>query len=380
VRVAIVTETFLPRLDGIVRMLVEYLTYLERHGHEAIVFAAGEGNRACRGYPVLRVPGVAFPPYPQLIVAPYSRRMEPILRRWRPDIMHLAGPFILGAQGVAVARRLGVPAASHYQTDLARYAQHFRMGALSGLTWARLRAIHNACAVTLAPTPSVAQELRGHGFQRVGVCGRGVDGVLFDPRKRDEAFRAEITGGRDVPILTYVGRISVEKNLGLLARVARELPSCPLLIVGEGPAQASLRAEMSGLDVHFTGRLSDDALARAYASSDAFLFPSTTETFGQVVREAMVSGLPVVGLRAGGVQDLVRDGQTGFLCSPTDPRAFVEAARRLAGDASLRLAMGAEARREAEAYTWEAVFDGMMGSYGGLIAGRGAGEAARMGA
>jgi glycosyltransferase involved in cell wall biosynthesis len=347
-------------------MLLEFLAYLEAHGHDALVFAPGEGDQRCRGFRVVRVRGLPFPLYPGLVLAPHSTQMGPLLREWQPDVVHLAGPFVLGMQGLAVGRSLGVLVAAHYQTDLPRYAEHFGLGALAGLAWRRLLDIHNACDVNFAPTPSVAAELRARGMQRVQVCGRGVDADLFSPLRRDAAYRAGIMGAEDRPILLYVGRLSPEKNLGTLAAVARALPGYPLLIVGDGPARSALAADLHGLDARFTGVLAGEELARAYASSDVLLCPSSTETFGQVVREAMAARLPVVGKRAGGVRDLIRDGETGILCPPDDEAAFVAATRRLAEDEALRRAMGAAARREAEQHSWKYVFDHLLGWYAGL--------------
>ncbi len=370
-RVAIVTETFLPQVNGVVRMLVEYLAYLEAHGHDAIVFAPGDKSdkdSVCHSFDVLRVRGATLPLYPELTLAPYSRRMHAVLREWRPDVVHLAGPFVLGAQGLHVARALGVPVAAHFQTDLARYAAHFGLGALSGVAWRRLLNIHNECDVTFAPTPTVARELRARGMRRVHICGRGVDAMAFHPAHRDSRVRERLGDGSDAPLMLYVGRLSPEKNLAALAPVARALPEYPLAIVGDGPARADLAAEVARLNVHFAGTLRGEALTTAFASADLFLFPSQTETFGQVVHEAMASGLPTVGVRAGGVQDLITDGQTGLLCPPDDPTAFVEAARRLVTDPALRYAMGAAARHEAEGHTWQSIFDRLMGWYAGLAA------------
>jgi len=365
-RVAIVTETFLPQVNGVVRMLMEYLAYLEAHGHDAIVFAPGDEDQTCHSFDVLSVRGAAFPLYPELTLAPYSRRMHGALREWRPDVIHLAGPFVLGGQGLAVARALGVPVAAHYQTDLVRYAEHFGLGALTGLAWRRLLNIHNGCDVTFAPAPAVARELRARGMRRVHICGRGVDATTFHPAHRDALARQRLNGGGGAPLLLYVGRLSPEKNLTALAAVARALPAYPLVIVGDGPARADLTADLAGLNVHVTGALHGEALVKAYASADLFLFPSQTETFGQVVREAMASGLPTVAVRAGGVQDLVMDGQTGRLCPPDDIPAFVDATRALAADPALRYAMGAAARREAERHSWDTIFDRLMGWYAGL--------------
>lgn len=365
-RIAIVTETFVPHVNGIVRMLTAYLSYLQRHGHEAILFAPGAGPASYGGYEIVWISGVPFPLYPELVLAPYSTRMGCRLRTWQPDVVHLAGPFVLGMHGLSVARALGVPTAAHYQTDIVRYADHFGLGVLGGLAWRRLLAIHNAATVTFAPTPSVARDLTCRGMQRVHECGRGVDTDLFHPARRSLVCRAALTTTRDKPLLLYVGRLSVEKNVALLPAVARALPDYPLVVVGDGPARALLVREMADCNVHFTGVLHGADLAAVYASADIFLFPSETETFGQVVREAMASGLPVVGIRAGGVQDVIREGETGLLCHPGDRAGFIAAVRLLAMCLSLRTQMGTDARRDAERHSWDATFDYLMGWYAGL--------------
>lgn len=369
-RVAIVTESFVPNVNGVVRTLLEYLAYLRACGHEAIVFAPGTGDTTIHGFDVVRVAGAPFPLYPELTIAPYSTRLGGTLRDWRPDVVHLASPFVLGMHGLRVARSLGVPVAGHYQTDIAGYAAHFGLGAFSGLAWRRLLDLHNACDVSFAPTFSVAQQLRRRGMRRVHVSGRGVDTATFDPARRSHAWREVLTAGCERPVLLYVGRISPEKNLAALVAVARALRECPFLIVGDGPARGLLEAQLAGLEAYFTGTLHGLDLAAAYASADIFVFPSATETFGQVVREAMASGLPAIGVRAGGVQDLILDGETGLLCQPGDEEAFVAAVRSLVEDEPRRLRMGAKARREVERHTWDAVFDRLMGWYAGLISPR----------
>jgi glycosyltransferase involved in cell wall biosynthesis len=366
-RVAIVTETFTPNVNGVVRTVLEFTQYLQSHGHEAIVFAPGDGDDEAGGPPVVRIHGAPFPLYPELTLAPFSLRMTPIMREWRPDLVHLASPFVLGAHGLKVARSLRVPVSAHYQTDLAAYAEYFGLGALARLAWRRLLDIHNACDVNFAPTMSIAHDLRARGMRRVHISGRGVDTQTFHPRHRDRSWRARFTPDDDRPILLFVGRVSPEKNLSALAEVARALPECPMVIVGDGPARGLLQSLVAGANVHFTGVLHGHDLATAYASSDVFVFPSESETFGQVVREAMASGLPAIGVRAGGVQDLILEGETGLLCPPSNVEELVAATRRLVADAPVRRSLGAGARAEAERHTWDAVFDHLMGWYAGLV-------------
>lgn len=356
-RLAVVTETFLPKMDGIVRTLLQLLDYLAQYGHEALVIAPGEGPRTVAGFPIVRVPGVRFPLYPEIRLAPVAPSLRRRLEAFRPDVVHLAGPCVLGVAGLRAARRLRLPVAGHFQTDLARYARHFGFGALSPLMWRYLVAVHNRCDRNYAPTPSIQRELRHHGMRRVRTSGRGVDSELFHPSRRN---------GHCSDML-YVGRVSSEKQVDWLADLAEALPDKRLHVVGDGPRRLPLQRQLAGRNVTFSGELRGTPLAEAYASAKLFVFPSQTETFGQVVQEAMASGLPVIGMRAGGVADLVRPGQTGLLCEPGDRASFVAATRRLLTDSQSRGRMAANARRYAEQQSWQAVFDGLLEDYRQLV-------------
>lgn len=369
-RVAIVTETFLPKVDGIVRMLTELLGYLREAGHEALVIAPGKGPDLHEGFPVERVLGLRWRLYPGLTLARPTPRLLAILARWRPDLIHLAGPVLLGAQGAVAGRLLGVPLAAHFQTDLAKYAAHHGLAPLGLIAWRYLRGIHALTDRTYCPTPTIRRDLAAHGFRDLALCARGVDARGFHPRFRDPDLRARVLSpGADpaTPILAYVGRVSPEKNLEALATIATARPDLPLLIVGDGPARPGLERALAGGRVHFTGELRGPALAAAYASADLLVCPSLTETYCQVAQEAMASGLPVAGFRAGGVRDVVRHGETGLLCDPGDDRAWLAAVDALAGDAARRLRYGRQARTVAEGRTWRAVFDQLLGEYGEIV-------------
>lgn len=367
-RIAIIAESFLPQMNGVVRMQLELLAYLRAHGHAAIVFAPGDGPTEALGFPVTRVPGLPFPPYPEVILAPFSLRMYRDLKTWRPDIIHLASPFLLGMQGVVVGRLLGVPVAAHFQTDVPQYAHAYHLGALAELAVRYLVTLHGRCALNYAPTPTIARRLASWGIEGVRVSGRGVDTRLFHPGRRSPALRRRYhVDDRDV-LLLYVGRVSAEKNLGLLAATAAALPRCRLLIVGDGPERASLEAQMPS-NVTFTGPLHGDALAAHYAAADLFVFPSLTETFGQVVQEAMAAGLPVVGMRAGGVQDIIQHGATGLLCDPGDDDAWLGAVRSLIEHDHARALMARNARAFAETRQWGALFDQVVSQYAAVVRG-----------
>lgn len=362
-RIAVVTESFLPRTDGVVRTVLAFLDYLHQHGHQALVFAAGPGPIGYDGYPVVRVRGVRFPPYPALTLAPHSTQLRRRMRDFCPDLVHLASPFVLGVQGQLVGRALGVPVAAHYQTDLVRYARHFKLGALAGAARWHLVRLHNGCQANYAPTTSVRDELLSWGVREARVSGRGVDAILFSPLKRSEALRQGLLLAGERTLFLYVGRLSGEKNLESLAPMLAGIPGSRLVLVGEGPQRESLEGHFRGLPVTFLGLKQGEELARIYASADAFTFPSLTETFGQVVQEAMASGLPVLACRAGGVQDLFRDGAEGYLCQPGDAATWLNRARLLAGDDALRADLGRQARKSAAARTWDSIFDRLLRDY-----------------
>lgn len=338
-RIAIVTETFLPKMDGIVRMLTEFLDHLAMRGHEALVITPGDGDGHYARFRVERFRGLRWNLYPGLTVVGPSPRLLDVLRRWQPDIVHLAGPVLLGAQAAAMARLLRLPTVAHYQTDLATYAGCHGLSALQPLAWHYLRAIHGLAARTYCPTPTVRRQLHEQGFRDLALCARGVDTVNFHPRYRSGALRDRVLGpGADptTPIGVYVGRLSPEKNLDALLTIARARPELPLLIVGDGPARPQLMAALAGHRAHFTGELRDTALAAAYASADLLVCTSLTETFCQVAQEAMASGLPTLAFRVGGVQDVVLHGETGTLCPVDDDAAWLTALDALTGDAALR--------------------------------------------
>lgn len=374
-RVAIITENFYPKLDGVTRTIGILLEYLEKRGHPAIVFGPEGGPRRFAGAKVVPVPGVKLPFYPELRALLPRWSVGRRLARFQPDIVHLADPMLLGMAGLFWAHRIGAPVVAAYHTNIADYMAHFqiahfRLGALEGPVWGYRRFLHNQCAATLCPSPTTVAMLRAQGFERVHLWQRGVDGALFTPDRRSQAQRAALGAGPDDTILLFVGRVSHEKNVMILAAAYRALarPGLRLVVVGDGPAREELTAALHGLPVTFTGYQKDAALADIYAAADCFLFPSTTETFGQAVQEAMASGLPVVGGEAGGVCDLVQPGVTGLLAKPNDTADFTRAARELLDDPARRARMGAAGRAATRTRTWDGVMDGLLALYAQIIA------------
>lgn len=321
-RIAIITENFLPKLDGVTRTLARLLEHLQNTGHQALLLGPEAGMERYAGAEVIGTKGIPLFFYPELKFNFFRPLFFRRLREFRPDIIHIVDPVVLGATGLATARLMDVPIVSSYHTNLAAYCTHFGFPLFTRPMWSYNRLIHNQCALTFCPSPSTATLLRAQGFERLRIWSRGVDNTLFHPAQRSLALRAKWLGTRtdlqdaeQTVILLYVGRISWEKNLLLLIRAYQRMDHqrCHLVMVGDGPAFAEVQSQLQGFPATFTGYLSGEDLAAAYASADLFAFPSYTETFGQVVLEAMASGLPVVGLEAEGVCDLVQHEHTGLL-------------------------------------------------------------------
>ncbi|SHN29140.1 glycosyltransferase family 4 protein [Cryptosporangium aurantiacum] len=366
-RVAIITESYPPDVNGVAHSVLRTVEHLLARGHEPLVVAPVSTAVARSGLPdipVVRVPSVGLPGYPSFRVGLPTRRVAAALRRHRPDVVHLASPIALAAQGAFAAARQGVPAVAIYQTDVPGFAGFYKLGAGRAAAWRWLRRVHGVTARTLAPSSVTATELAAHGIGPVHLWPRGVDAVRFDPAKRSDAFRESVGG--DV-IVGYVGRLAPEKRVDLLEPVTH-LPGVKVVIIGDGPAAPALRKQMPRAT--FLGELVGEDLATAFASLDVFVHTGAHETFCQTVQEAMASGVPVVAPAAGGPVDLVRSGRTGYLVTPSDAGAITVAVRALAEDAALRREFGAAGRAAVAGRSWTAVGDALIGHYQDVI-GRG---------
>jgi glycosyltransferase involved in cell wall biosynthesis len=373
-RVAIITENFLPKLDGVTRTLAMLLEHLRTDGHQALLLGPESGMNEYAGAEVVGTVGVPLAFYPELRFNFFRPLFLRRLQDFSPDVVHLADPVVLGATGLAAARFLKKPLVSSYHTNLAMYCQHFRFAHLTEPMWQYTRFIHNQCSLTFCPSPSTARMLHLRGFRHLRVWPRGIDTTLFRPLRRSGELRASWLEEQKQPentvVLLYVGRLSWEKNLRLLVQAYRGMDhrSCHLVIVGDGPARSEMKQELTGLPVTFTGYLRNEELARAYASADLFAFPSCTETFGQVVLEAMASGLPIVGLFSEGVCDLVTHGCTGLL-DIQRPReeeqvaSYREQLMYLAHDHASRHTMGRLAQAAAQRYSWFQAMDCLVQGY-----------------
>ena len=369
-RVALVTESFPPDVNGVAHSVLRTAEHLVRRGHEPLVIAPTPAvpPTAPDPCPVVRVPALSLPGYPQVRLALPSRRLDQLISEHRPDIVHLASPFVLGARAMASAERLGLPAVAVYQTDLAGYARAYRAGSTIGevAAWRRIRTVHCAADRTLAPSTPAAQDLTAHGVPRVKIWRRGVDSVRFDPGRRDLALRRSLAPEGDV-LVGYVGRLAPEKRVDLLAEVC-DLPGVTLVVIGDGPSDPALRQALPR--AKFLGRRTGDELAALYASLDVFVHTGPMETFCQTVQEAMASGVAVIGPAVGGPLDLIDHRRTGLLVPPCDPGAVARAVAALASAPETRARYGEAARAEVAGRTWESVGDQLLDHYREILAER----------
>jgi glycosyltransferase involved in cell wall biosynthesis len=363
-RIAIFTETFLPKIDGITNRLRHTVEELVAAGHELRIFGPSTSVEEHAGARVVRVPGLPFPPYPELRVTVPGPRTALELVRFRPEVVHAVCPASLGVWGLVTARALRIPAVASYHTDFPRYAGHHGLGFAEAAVWPLIRAVHNLAQLNLCPSRFTRDELEAHGVRNVGIWRGAVDSARFHPGKRTPEMRARLTQGEvDAPLLLCAARLSPEKKLDTLRPVLENLPHARLAIVGDGPARSELERHYAGFPVVFTGFLRGEELAQAFASADVFVMPSTTETLGFVVLEAMSSGRPVVAARAGGIPDLVQHGENGILYDPEDPEALLDAVEELLSEPGRARFYGEQARKAAERATWRSETRELVWSY-----------------
>lgn len=364
VKIALVTETFLPEVNGVAMTFGVITRELARRGHAVTVYrprragAAPAVGAEGREFREVALPGFSVPSYPQLRLGwPAGRALGRAWRADRPDLVHVATEGPLGASAVATARRMGLPVTSSFHTHFHRYAGHYGIGPLRPLVLRWLRYVHNRTRRTFAPTAEVAAELQAHGFAGVGILARGVDTWAFHPARRSPELRLQWGVAPEDPVLIHVGRLAPEKNYELLFRCYAAMrqanPRLRLVVAGEGPLQERLRREHP--DCIFAGFFSRQEIGRYYASADVYVHASLTETFGNVVTEALASGLAFAGFDYAAAAQFVRHGESGLLVPCDRPDALVDAAVMLATDGLLRAQVRGQARASVEGQSWDRV-------------------------
>ncbi len=354
-RVAVLTESFLPKVDGVVKTAFLTVRYLQETGREVLVFAPDIAVDQVGASQVIPLPSIGVPQAPETRMALPNPVVARRIEDFNPDLIHLFSPAAMAVNGMAVGRHLNLPVIANYQTDLPGYTEHYGFPLLSGPVNRWLRYIHNGCHLTLAPTSSIIRQLRAVGYRRVRHWGRGVNTERFNPKHARQEMRRRLLNGRDPDSLLciFVGRLANEKRVDLLLEVAKT-PGVALTIIGDGALREALEADFAETDAFFTGYLIGDELAQAYASADVFAFPGEYETFGQVIQEAMASGLPTVVVNAGGAPDVIEDGLSG-IAVPATADAFARVIRQLRDQPDARQSMSLKARATAEQRPWSAL-------------------------
>ena len=372
-RIALFTGNYNHIEDGVSRTLGRLVGFLEREGHEVTVLGptvADPLRQPGRFRAVPSVPAGFRPEYRVSVGFPRALRRD--VERFAPHVVHIATPDVLGHRALTWASGLEMPVVSTYHTHFPSYLDYYHAGALVPPLWAVLRRFYNRCDEVYPPTPAMVAALRAHGVtSALRVWPRGIEGDRFRPAFRSDDWRQSQGFGPADVVVTFVSRLVKEKGLDVFGETVRSLQAegAPVraLVVGEGPEGDVLRAELP--DAVFTSHLSGDELSTAYASSDVFLFPSETETFGNVTLEAMASGLAVVAADAAGTASLIDDERTGLLCPPRDRTAFLDATRRVVQDAALRQRLGAAAVQAASDYDWPSVLTQMVSNYHRVVNG-----------
>ncbi len=363
-RVAIVTESFLPTLNGVTTSVLRVSEYLVARGQEVMVIApqVSGASDTPAGVKVHRVPSFAYRDFPVGLPHPM---VSSLLERFRPDVLHAASPFLLGYQALLAARKLSIPSVAIFQTDVAGYAKRNSFGAAENFAWWVVSQIHGAADLTLVPSKTSLQQLRQCGVTNLASWGRGVDLSGFHPGHRfDEPtvrFRRRIAKATDT-IVGYVGRLAPEKSVERL-QVLRGVKGIHVVVVGDGPSESSVKKALSGIPHSMTGALRGEALHRVYGSFDLFVHTGEEETFGQTLQEAHASGLPVIAPAVGGPLDLIDDGVDGVLYPSGHDQELRDAVMTLRDNQPLRVRMGEAGRQKVLGRDWTAVCEDLVSHY-----------------
>lgn len=366
-RVVYFTESLYPLVDGVSRTLARLFDTLLLDGVDfRVVSPFMPGREVAWRDRVIAVPYLHFPPYPDYRVSrPGGRKLREHLRDFDPTLVHVVSPTPMAVWAQRYGRRHGIPSVASFHTHFVSYFRYYGVPALERVGWSGLRWFYRRSARVYAPSRTIVRELEAQGIDGVELWSRGVDLARFAPRHRDDALRASVAGVPESPVVLLVSRLVKEKDLADLIGVDQALRrrgvTFRLALVGDGPMRAELEEALP--QATFAGHRSGEELARWYASADLFVFPSTTETLGNVVLEALASGLPSVVVDRGGPQDLIDEGENGFIAPANDIEGIADRLERLIGDADLRRRMAEAARRSASDRDWETINRGLLDSY-----------------
>lgn len=358
-RIAVVTEAFLPQVNGVTNSVLRLLEFCKAQGHDVLIIAPESEGAPSEylGYKIKHVPSISMKKLIPMAVP--KKYLEPLLEGFAPDVIHLASPIFLGHYVARIARKAGIPTVSVYQTDIAGFARHYGLTIAHNTLKKWVSRIHQASDITLAPSKWACRDLEQSGVKNVRLWKRGVDLVNFTPARRDESLRSNIAGSKEKLIVGYVGRIANEKRIDDL-KILDQQEDIQLVIVGDGPAAPRIKKELPG--ARFVGYQSGTELARYVASFDIFVHTGKHETFCQGIQEALASGVPVIGPDTGGPVDLVEHGITGLLIDTADAHELLEAVATLRNHSSFDL-MQLAARKSVEHRTWDYINAQLISHY-----------------
>lgn len=365
-RIALFSDTYFPQVNGVALTLKRLVDYLHGHGVSLQVFVPSPGEDRIPEH-IHLFPSMPLVFYPECRMAlPRYFFIREQLHRFQPDVIHIATPFNLGLCGHHYGKKYGIPLVASYHTHFDRYLQYYGATFAIPFFWHYIQWFHKSCQITLVPSQETQNHLYQQGITQIELWKRGIDCYQFTPEKATPSLRTQYDI-KDRLIILYAGRIAPEKDLDILLEIMDAMP--PLLseklhwiICGQGPYLEEMK-KTAAKNVTFTGFLPQEQLSVLYASADLFIFPSSTETFGNVALEAMASGLPVIGANAGGVKEIIHHGETGLLCPPRHVPSFMNAIEQLINDSSLRTIMGTKARNYALTQSWESIFTGLLRQY-----------------
>ena len=367
-RIALFTETFLPKIDGVVTRLCQTVRHLQSFGHTVLVVAPDGKIEEYEGARIHGVPGPPFPLYPDLKMAFPRPSIGKALAEFRPDLIHTAQPMLLGSSAFYYSSQYRLPLVISYHAQVDRYLHYYGIGMLEPLFWKAHKSAYNGADLVLCTSQVMVDLLKRQGIRRVELWQRGVDTETFRPELASLVMRARLTEGHpEERLLLYVGRLSAEKGLEAARPILAAVRGLRLALVGDGPHREKLQQHFYGTPTYFAGYLKGGELAAAYASADVFFMPSRTETLGLVVLEAMAAGTPVVAAAEGGILDIVRDGVTGHLYDYGSETAAIGAVQKLLSDPVHYHEMRRAARLDAEQWSWSAATRQLEGFYRGVL-------------
>ncbi|WP_156289177.1 glycosyltransferase family 4 protein [Oceanobacillus salinisoli] len=367
-KIAIVTETFLPSTDGVVTRLTQAIKYFRMKGHDVLVIAPDLGIYEYKGARVEGIKPITLPFYRSKKFALPSKKVKELLLDFQPDIVHAANPALIAASAVKFARKLEFPLIASYHTHIPKYLDYYKIyKPAKPIVWSYIKKLHNSADLNLCTSETIKQELLEKKIENLHVLQRGVDIKHHHPDYFNQKMRDRLTrGDSSKKLLVFVGRLAIEKEIHKIKPLLDKRNDVALAIIGDGPARSQLMQLFEGTNTIFTGFLHGEELSQAFASADAFIFPSITETLGLVILEAMASGLPVIAAKSGPTMEQIQDGKTGALFENENTDSMVQAVQILEDEARLQQ-MKLNARKEAEKFAWDHASQQLLDFYGKTI-------------